>query len=116
MKRLISVLAMALILTMMSWGTANSIGAPVRMEIVLYDHPWGGDHQNGDFPNPSPDPKDPPQYVQKTGGFTSWITNWFLNSIYYLNFLPKDNSTVDVIEDTNTYNDATNYNYTGSSK
>ena len=116
MKRLISVLAMALILIMMSGGTAYALDAPVKLRIVQYDHPWGGDHQNGDFPNPSPDPKDPPQYVQKTGGFTSWITNWFLNSIYYLNLLPKSDITIDVTEDTNTDNDATNYNYTGSNK
>ena len=40
MKRLISVLAIALILTMMSWGTANSVDAPVKLKRVQYDHPW----------------------------------------------------------------------------
>ncbi len=116
MKRFISVLAMALILIMMSWGTAYAVGAPIELKKVQYDHPWGGDHQNGDLPDPLPDPRDPPPNVQKTGGFTSWTTNWFLNSIYYLNLLPKGDITTDVIEDTKTDNDATNYNYTGSSK
>ena len=116
MKRLIAVLAIALILTMMSWGTANSIGAPVRLEIVHYDHPWGGDHENGDFPNPIIKPKDPVPDIQLSSGFRSWITNWFINSIYYLNFLPKDDITIDVIEDTNTDNDATNSNNKGRGK
>ncbi len=116
MKRLISVLAMALILTMMSWGTVNSVGAPEKLIVVNYDHPWGGDHQSDDFPFSISDPKGPVTDVQKTGGFTSWITNWFLNSIYYLNILPKSDITIDVTEDTNTKNDATNSNYMGSGK
>ena len=114
MKRLISVLAIALILTMMSWGTANSADAPVKLKIVQWDHPWGGDHQNGDFPILIPDPDDPVPDIKRSSSFRSWITNWFFNSIYYLNFLPKDDITVDVIEDTNTNNDATNYNYKGT--
>ena len=89
MKRLISVLAVALILTMMSWGTANSADAPVKLRVVQYDHPWGGDHQNGDFPNPISDPEDPLPEIERSSTFRSWITNWFFNSIYYLNFLPK---------------------------
>ncbi len=116
MKRLISVLAIALILTMMSWGTANSLDAPEKLIVVNYDHPWGGEHDNGDFPTLIPDPEDPLPEIKRSSGFRSWITNWFYNSIYYLNFLPKDDITVDVIEDTNTYNDATNYNYTGTGK
>ena len=116
MKRLISVLAIALILTMMLWGTANSVDSPVKLMTVQYDHPWGGDHQNGDFPNPIPDPEDPVPYIERSSSFRSWITNWFFNSIYYLNFLPKDDITIDVIEDTNTNNDATNYNNKGTSK
>ncbi len=116
MKRLISVLAMALILTMMSWGTVTAVGAPEKLAELNYDHPWGGDHQTDDFPLSISDPKGPVTDIQKSGGFTSWITNWFLNSIYYLNLLPKGDITTDITDDTNTDNDATNYNYTGSSK
>ncbi|MCH9024745.1 MAG: hypothetical protein IH931_05355 [candidate division Zixibacteria bacterium] len=116
MKRLISVLAIALILTMMSWGTANSVDAPEKLIVVNYDHPWGGEHDNGDFPGPIPEPIDPTPDVQRSSNFRSWITNWFFNSIYYLNFLQKGNITIDVIEDTNTNNDATNYNYKGTGK
>jgi len=114
MKRLISVLAIALILTMMSWGTANSVDAPVKLRIVQYDHPWGGEHDSGDFPNPIFEPEDPLPDIKRSSSFRSWITNWFFNSIYYLNFLPKDDITIDVNEDTNTNNDATNYK--GTSK
>ena len=115
MKRLISVLAIALILIMMSWGTANSVSGP-NLRLVTYDHPWGGDHYDNDLPDPILVPIKPVPDTELSGSFRYWITNWFYNSIYYLNFLPKDNSTVDVIEDTNTYNDATNYNYTGTGK
>jgi len=113
MKRLISVLAIALILTMMSWGTVNSIDAPVKLRKVQYDHPWGGEHDQGDVPNPLPDPEDPVPDIEKSSSFRSWITNWFFNSIYYLKFLPKDDITIDVIEDTNTNNDANNNRGTG---
>ena len=116
MKRLISVLAIALILTIMPWGTANSLDAPVRLDAAYYDHPWGGEHKFGDVPNPIPDPGDTLPVIKRTSSFRSWITTWFLNSIYYLNFLPNDDITTDVIVDTNTNNDATNNNNKGSNK
>ena len=116
MKRLNSVLAIALILTMMSWGTANSVDAPVKLKKVQYDHPWGGEHYQGDFPNPIPDPGDPDPNIERSSSFRSWLTNWFINSIYYLNFLPKDDITIEVIEDTNTNNDANNNNNRGTGR
>ena len=114
MKRLKSVLAIALILTMMTWGSAYSLDAPVKIDAVQYDHPWGGDHQNQDFPLPVVDPKDPKPDIQKTSGFRSWVTNWFYNSILYLGFNPKSDITIEVIDNNST--DATNSNYTGTGK
>ena len=115
MKRLISVLAIALILIMMSWGTANSVGAP-KVHLVTDDHPWGGDQYYNDPPEPILAPEEPVPDFKLSSKFRSWITKWYYNSIYYLNFLPKDDITVDAIEDTNTNNNVTNYNYEGTGK
>jgi len=115
MKRLISVLAIALILIMMSWGTANSVGAP-KVHLVTDDHPWGGDHYGNNLPEPILSPNKPVPDSELSSSFRSWITKWYYNSIYYLNFLPKDDITVDAIENTNTNNNVTNYNYEGTGK
>ncbi|MEE8148971.1 MAG: hypothetical protein V3T75_00845 [candidate division Zixibacteria bacterium] len=115
MKRFISVLAIALILIMMSWGTANSDIGP-QLHLVTYDHPWGGDQYYNDPPGPILAPKEPVPDSELSSSFRSWITKWYYNSIYYLNFLPKDDNTVDAIENTNTNSNVTNYNYEGTGK
>ncbi len=101
MKRLIPVLAMALILSTTMWGSVFALDAPEKIREVNYDHPWGGDHQNpgSPLPIPDPEPKDPPADLSPSFDFGSWLTLWFYNSTYYLEFLPKGDGSVEVIED-----------------
>lgn len=107
MKRLIPVLAMALILSTTMWGSVLALGAPFRLGEVQYDHPWGGDSQNPGTPQPAPDPepKDPGTDQSLSFDFASWLTLWFYNSTYYLDFLPKGDGSIEVIEETETNND-----------
>ena len=107
MKRLIPVLALALILSTTMWSSALALDAPVKLRTVQYDHPWGGDHQNPGtpLPVPDPDPKDPPADQSPSYDFASWLTLWFYNSTYYLEFLPKGDGSVEVIEEDETSND-----------
>lgn len=48
MKRLIPVLAIALVLVLCSWDDASALRYPdeIRLETVQWDHPWGGEQQN----------------------------------------------------------------------
>jgi hypothetical protein len=51
MKRLISVLAIALILILTGWDDASSRRyADVRIDEPIYDHPWGGEQDEPDRP------------------------------------------------------------------
>ena len=51
MKRLIPVLAVALILVFFAWDDAASKRYPeLRLETVQWDHPWGGEQHNNDNP------------------------------------------------------------------
>lgn len=47
MKRLIPVLAVALILILTAWDQTSAKKDPNRMiEVTQYDHPWGGESNN----------------------------------------------------------------------
>lgn len=52
MKRSITVLAMALILILTTWESASSMRYPnVTIDVVHYDHPWGGEQNVTDPPS-----------------------------------------------------------------
>jgi len=51
MKRLIPVLAIALILILTTWDQTSAKKDPNRMiEVTQYDHPWGGESHNTTTP------------------------------------------------------------------
>ncbi len=86
MKRLIPVLAIALILILTTWDDASSRRYPdVRLDEPIYDHPWGGD-QN--------DPNQPINYSTTTPGqneltiigiIKTWNYRIFFNGSTFLN-------------------------------
>jgi hypothetical protein len=59
MKRLIPVLAIALVLVFCSWDDASALRYPegINFETVQWDHPWGGEQQ---------DQPDNPPYMDAT--------------------------------------------------
>jgi hypothetical protein len=64
MKRLIPVLAVALILILTSWDSADARRyPPVRIDEIQYDHPWGGEQNN---PNPPMTLSGSSTYKEKT--------------------------------------------------
>ena len=51
MKRLISVLAITLILILATWDNASSMRFPnITIEVVHFDHPWGGEQNTTNPP------------------------------------------------------------------
>lgn len=117
MKRLIPVLAIALILVLTLWSDAFSRRyAPIRKEQVNLDHPWGGESQ-GDFEGPIiSSSSDPVTEYNTRFTFRGWLQNWFFNSIYYLKFKPTEpeaDRPIIIIDDGNSNNQNSNQGGTG---